>query len=42
MYIALYQTTKGEERFLGDFELDLAPYYDNSQEHDIHYDLRNY
>ncbi len=42
MYVGLFQVHQGKERFLGDFELDLTPYYLESCEHDVHFDLRNY
>lgn len=42
VYVGLYQTKGGKKTFLGDFELDLSPFFDNSCFHDIHYDLRNY
>lgn len=52
MYVGLYQqktvapTKKNKDtvqiRFLGDFELDLSPYFMDEATHPIHFDLRNY
>ncbi|EAR99400.2 hypothetical protein TTHERM_00133660 (macronuclear) [Tetrahymena thermophila SB210] len=44
IYIGLYKWTPLDngEHFLGDFELDLTPYYLQSGVHQIHYDLRNF
>lgn len=42
VYVGLYQNKGGKKTFLGDFELDLTPYYLESGFHDIHFDLRNY
>ena len=42
MYIGLWQLKENLEIFLGDFELDLTPYYLESCKNVIHYDLRNY
>lgn len=38
----MWQKVDKQEKFLGDFELDMTPYYLNTCEHHIHYDLRNY
>ncbi|KAL4508452.1 hypothetical protein ABPG72_003756 [Tetrahymena utriculariae] len=44
IYIGLYKWTPLDngEHFLGDFELDLTPYYLQSGVHQIHNDLRNF
>eukprot|EP00825_Cyclidium_porcatum_P035990 TRINITY_DN3780_c0_g1_i4.p1 TRINITY_DN3780_c0_g1~~TRINITY_DN3780_c0_g1_i4.p1 ORF type:complete len:312 (-),score=53.28 TRINITY_DN3780_c0_g1_i4:54-989(-) len=42
LYIALFQKKDGINKFLGDFELDLQPYYKESQAQHIHQDLRNW
>lgn len=42
IYVGLWQIKEGKERFLGDFELDLEPYYKEDLNNEIHFDLRNY
>jgi hypothetical protein len=42
MYVGIWQIRENKERFLGDFEIDLTPYYLSSSEQDVHLDLRNY
>jgi hypothetical protein len=42
LYVGLHQLKRGVERFLGDFELDLSPYFKEESYHTIHFDLRNY
>lgn len=43
MYVGLWQIYNEEdEKFLGDFEIDLQPYLLDSQEHEMNIDLRNY
>lgn len=43
MYVGLWQIYNEEdEKFLGDFEIDLQPYILDSQEHEMNIDLRNY
>lgn len=42
IYIGLFQKKSGVERFLGDFELDIQPYYKETQVYTLHQDLRNW
>lgn len=42
MYIALFQRKDSQDRFLGDFELDLTPYIMETMTKEIHHDLRNW
>ncbi|KRX08816.1 hypothetical protein PPERSA_08920 [Pseudocohnilembus persalinus] len=42
VYMAIHQIKNGKKQFLGDFELDLSPYYKETCFHLIHFDLRNY
>ncbi|EAS06863.1 hypothetical protein TTHERM_00725820 (macronuclear) [Tetrahymena thermophila SB210] len=42
MYIGLYQIKDGNQTFLGDFEIDLTPYYLEGVQKAVKLDLRNF
>jgi hypothetical protein len=42
IYVALFQKKETHERFLGDFQVDLEPFYKTNSTQTFHRDLRNW